>query len=185
MSCGPCLAPLTVGSLLSRLSDILSQMMSTSLSKVCFTLMLSLALASKNSKPAEREEGKGWGHMSSSGEKLLQVIHLSDRVRDKPAGLKSKLAPEKPTPASVAPRLTQLIRQLPAPLRGHHSFLLHVTLVPHQQDLGVVPRVRLDLSGPVDRRQRTLDKTWEKSRDARAGRPAMGRQRNWQKKRLF
>lgn len=49
--------PVTAGSLLSRLSDILSQMMSTSRSKVCFTLMLSLALASKCSKPAGRGDG--------------------------------------------------------------------------------------------------------------------------------
>lgn len=154
MSCGPCLAPVTVGSLLSRLSDILSQMMSTSLSKVCFTLMLSLALASKNSKPAEKEEEKGCGYVYCSSEKLIQVIHLSDhnrtvRVTDIPAALKPKLSPEKQNLASLAHRLTQLIRQLSAPLRSHHSFILHITLIPHQQDLGIVPRVRLDLSGPV------------------------------------
>lgn len=43
----------------SRLSDILSQMMSTSLSKVCLTLTFSLALASKNSNPERMEEGLG------------------------------------------------------------------------------------------------------------------------------
>lgn len=48
-----------VGSLLSRLSAILSQMMSTSRSNVCFTFMLSLALVSKNSKPAKGETEAG------------------------------------------------------------------------------------------------------------------------------
>lgn len=143
--------------------------MSTSLSKVCFTLMLSLALASKNSKPA-REGGKGCGYIHCSSEKLIQVIHLSDhnrtvRVTEIPAALKSKLAPEKQSPASLGHRPTQLIRQLPAPLRSHHSFVLHITLIPHQQDLGIVPRVRLDLSGPVstDSRER-LTRPEEKSR---------------------
>lgn len=43
------------------LSFIFSQMTSTSLSKTCFTLMLSLALASKNWKPGEsRERKKGY-----------------------------------------------------------------------------------------------------------------------------
>lgn len=52
---------MTAGSPASRLSDIFSQMMSTRRSKVCFTLMLSLALASKNSKPGgetEHERGR-------------------------------------------------------------------------------------------------------------------------------
>lgn len=59
-SWGPCLLPVTVGSLLSRLSDILSQMMSTSRSNVCFTFMLSLALVSKNSKPAAGWKRRLW-----------------------------------------------------------------------------------------------------------------------------
>lgn len=54
VSCGPCLAPVTAGSAASRLSDIFSQIMSTSRSKVCLTLMLSLALASKYSKPEDK-----------------------------------------------------------------------------------------------------------------------------------
>lgn len=58
VSCGPCLAPVTVGSAVSRDSDIFSQMTSTRRSKVCLTLMLSLALASKNSKPVGGE-GRG------------------------------------------------------------------------------------------------------------------------------
>lgn len=45
-----CLPAVMLGSV-SRLSDILSQMISTSRSNVCLTLMLSLALVSKNSKP--------------------------------------------------------------------------------------------------------------------------------------
>jgi len=45
-----CLLAARVGSV-SRLSDILSQMISTSRSNVCLTLMLSLALVSKNSNP--------------------------------------------------------------------------------------------------------------------------------------
>lgn len=39
----------------SKLSDILSQMISTSLSKTAFTLMFSFAEVSKNSKPASVE----------------------------------------------------------------------------------------------------------------------------------
>lgn len=45
-----CLLAAMVGSI-SRLSDILSQMISTSRSNVCLTLMLSFALVSKNSNP--------------------------------------------------------------------------------------------------------------------------------------
>lgn len=45
-----CLPAVMAGSV-SRLSDILSQMMSTSRSNVCLTWMLSFALVSKNSKP--------------------------------------------------------------------------------------------------------------------------------------
>lgn len=44
-------APVVTAGSVSKLSDILSQMRSTRRSKVCFTLMLSLALVSKNSKP--------------------------------------------------------------------------------------------------------------------------------------
>lgn len=51
----------------------------------------------------------------------------------------------------LSKRLTQLIWQLPAPLSSDHSFVLHVTFVPHQEDLGIVPRVRLDLGWPVSR----------------------------------
>lgn len=42
-------------------------------------------------------------------------------------------------------KLTELIRQLPAPFRGHHSLIFHVALVADQEHLSVVPRVRLDL----------------------------------------
>ncbi len=58
VSCGPCLAPVTAGSAASRLSDIFSQIMSTSRSKVCLTLMLSLALASKYSKPVYKRRNQ-------------------------------------------------------------------------------------------------------------------------------
>lgn len=53
------MAPVTAGSAVSSDSDIFSQMMSTSRSNVCLTLMLSLALASKNSKPGDGEEEEG------------------------------------------------------------------------------------------------------------------------------
>lgn len=49
-------APEVTAGSVSKLSDILSQMRSTRRSKVCFTLMLSLALVSKNSKPLEGRE---------------------------------------------------------------------------------------------------------------------------------
>lgn len=41
--------------------------------------------------------------------------------------------------------LTQLIGQLLAPFRGHHSLIFHIALVADQEDLSVVPRVRLNL----------------------------------------
>lgn len=43
---------------------------------------------------------------------------------------------------------TELVCQAPALLCGHHAVVLQVTLVAHQDDLGVVPRVRLDLRRP-------------------------------------
>lgn len=49
-------APVVTAGSPSRLSDILSQMRSTRRSKVCFTLMLSLALVSKNSKPGKSSD---------------------------------------------------------------------------------------------------------------------------------
>ena len=56
---GPTLGPAALGSLPSVVSDIFSQIMSTRRSKVCLTLILSLALVSKNSKP-ERQPRNGW-----------------------------------------------------------------------------------------------------------------------------
>lgn len=44
--------------------------------------------------------------------------------------------------------LTQLVGQVFAFLRSHDSLLVHVALVANHDDLGIVPRVRLDLSGP-------------------------------------
>lgn len=44
---------------------------------------------------------------------------------------------------------TKLFGQLLAPLEGYHPLILHVTLVAHQDDLRVVPRVGLDLSNPA------------------------------------
>lgn len=48
-------------------------------------------------------------------------------------------------------QLTQLFWQLSAPLCSHHSLILHVTLVTHQEHLSIVPRVRFDLGWPVGR----------------------------------
>ena len=47
-------------------------------------------------------------------------------------------------------KLTQVFGQLSAPLCGHHPLVVHVTLVPHQQDLGVVPGVCFDLCRPAE-----------------------------------
>lgn len=44
---------------------------------------------------------------------------------------------------------TQLVCELFTSLVGDDSLVLHVALVPHQDHLGVVPRVRLDLRAPV------------------------------------
>ncbi|TNN77054.1 hypothetical protein EYF80_012692 [Liparis tanakae] len=41
--------------------------------------------------------------------------------------------------SECAPRMQQAC--LSAPLGGHHALVLHVTLVPHQEDLGIVPRM--------------------------------------------
>lgn len=51
-------APVVRAGSVSKLSDILSQIRSTRRSKVCLTLMLSLALVSKNSKPLEEKESE-------------------------------------------------------------------------------------------------------------------------------
>lgn len=55
-------------------------------------------------------------------------------------------------PRSCGPgcALTKIIGESPAILGGHDPFVLQVTLVPHQDDLGVVPGVGLDLGGPVE-----------------------------------
>lgn len=43
----------------------------------------------------------------------------------------------------------QLVSQLLSPLGANDSFVLHIAFVAHQDYLGVVPRVRLDLGHPV------------------------------------
>lgn len=61
----------------SIVSDILSQMMSTSRSNVCFTLMFSLALVSKNSSPERykrREENVNKESCMKLGELILVAI---------------------------------------------------------------------------------------------------------------
>jgi hypothetical protein len=44
--------------------------------------------------------------------------------------------------------LTKVISKSPAILSWYDTLVLQVTLVPHEDDLGVVPRVGLDLCGP-------------------------------------
>lgn len=46
---------------------------------------------------------------------------------------------------------TKLLSKEPALLSGNHPFFLHVTLVPHQDNLRIVPGVGLDLSSPGER----------------------------------
>lgn len=46
--------------------------------------------------------------------------------------------------------LTKVISEPPAILSGHDAFVLQVTLVPHEDDLGIVPGVGLDLCSPVE-----------------------------------
>lgn len=46
--------------------------------------------------------------------------------------------------------LTKVVGEPPAILSRHNTFVLQVTLVPHQDDLGVVPGVGLDLRGPAE-----------------------------------
>jgi hypothetical protein len=42
----------------------------------------------------------------------------------------------------------QLLGKLFAPFETYHSFVFHVAFVAHEDHLGVVPRVRLDLGHP-------------------------------------
>lgn len=53
-------------------------------------------------------------------------------------------------------RLTQLIGELPAPFRSHHSLIFHIALVADQENLSVVPRVRLNLRCPVSREKNMM-----------------------------
>lgn len=52
---------------------------------------------------------------------------------------------------SAASRPTQLLRQQPAAVHRHHSLLLHVTLVPGQNHLSVIPRICFYLGRPVEK----------------------------------
>lgn len=54
--------------------------------------------------------------------------------------------------------LTEVLRQLPASVSAHHSLVIHVTLVSYQQHLGVVPRVRFDLSRPASQHSRQSER---------------------------
>lgn len=46
--------------------------------------------------------------------------------------------------------LTKVIGEPPAILLKHDTLILQVTLVPHKDDLSIVPGVGLDLGGPVE-----------------------------------
>lgn len=46
--------------------------------------------------------------------------------------------------------LTKVVSEPLAFLSGHDTLVLQVTLVPHEDDLSVVPGVGLDLRGPVE-----------------------------------
>lgn len=46
--------------------------------------------------------------------------------------------------------LTKVIGEPLAILRKHDTLILQVTLVPHEDDLSIVPGVGLDLGGPVE-----------------------------------
>lgn len=46
--------------------------------------------------------------------------------------------------------LTKIISEPPAILSRYHPFVLQVTLVPHENDLGVVPGIGFDLRSPVE-----------------------------------
>ena len=48
---------------------------------------------------------------------------------------------------------TKLLCEEPALLGGNNPLFLHVTLVPHQDDLRIVPGVGLDLSSPKERQR--------------------------------
>lgn len=61
----------------SKLSDILSQMISTRRSNVCLTLMLSLALVSKNSNPEAKKEKHSLSFHTSTEIKWDLVVVLS------------------------------------------------------------------------------------------------------------
>ena len=46
--------------------------------------------------------------------------------------------------------------QLSAPVRHHCPLVLHITLVAHQDDLCIVPRVVLDLCDPMNQKSSLL-----------------------------
>lgn len=48
---------------------------------------------------------------------------------------------------------TKLLCEEPALLSGNNPLFLHITLVPHQDDLGIVPGVGLYLSSPKERQE--------------------------------
>lgn len=249
------MAPVTAGSAVSSDSDIFSQMMSTSRSKVCLTLMLSLALASKNSKPGaggrQRHQGckppphplppciqpREVGNLSQLLLPSLKMERAGCAERpDHPAATcpcAHPATPNFPHPAplgsrqrvygsviktAIAPRrsrlnytlffslgdksplllkqknygegikpliklfvgrwggegggqLTQVLGKLAALLRGDDAFVLHVTLVPHQQDLGVIPGVGLDLGGPSGKGKREITRDGGQSTEPGGGCP--------------
>lgn len=46
--------------------------------------------------------------------------------------------------------LTEVLGKLSAPLSGHDPLIFHITFVAHQKYLGIIPRVCLNLCGPVE-----------------------------------
>lgn len=46
--------------------------------------------------------------------------------------------------------LTKIIGKLPAILSRYDPFVLQVTLVPHEDHLGIVPGIGFDLCSPVE-----------------------------------
>lgn len=79
----------------------------------------------------------------------LASVSLTETTSAKMFGIPDEIrfCPEKGVKVEQE-SLTQLVGQVFAFLRSHNSLLIHVALVAHHDDLGIVPRVRLDLSGP-------------------------------------
>ena len=110
----------TAGSV-SKLSDILSQIRSTRRSKVCFTLMLSLALVSKNSNPLARGRTSS---MKTRGErkrsqdeyilchflaKALTVIAATEQVLQRKLLLRSRISAKKDSNSATQSEIHKVV----------------------------------------------------------------------------